>query len=63
MRHDLSYPPFSHGRIVCQKCNAVVAQCRCPESCKVVGMVRACKACQTADANTRAHDGGENADS
>lgn len=43
------WPPFTHGRVVC-KCGAVVAQCRCPESCRVVGTVESCEKCKTREA-------------
>jgi hypothetical protein len=40
------WPPFTHGRVVCQNCNAVVAQCRCMKGCETVGTVPFCKVCR-----------------
>lgn len=38
------WPPFTHGRVVCA-CGHVVAQCRCPQGCEVVGTVDTCEKC------------------
>jgi len=47
------WPPFTHGRVVCA-CGAVVAQCRCPQGCTVVGTVPSCARCEGQRAATPA---------
>jgi hypothetical protein len=49
----ISWPPFTHGRIVC-RCGAVVAQCKCPKGCEVVGTVERCEKCK--DPNEQQHE-------
>lgn len=53
-RFGINRPPFTHGRIVCDSCKSVVAQCRCMESCKTVGTVKDCEKCRDATPVTEA---------
>ena len=42
---EFTFPPYTHGRVVCRACGAVVAQCRCMKGCEVVASVPSCKQC------------------
>jgi hypothetical protein len=44
MNFGISWPPFTHGRVVCA-CGAVVAACACSQACHTVGTVATCPVC------------------
>ena len=45
MNFGIEWPPYTHGRVVCMRCETVVAACACPEACRTVGTVEGCPKC------------------
>lgn len=45
MTFGYTFPPYTHGRIVCRKCETTVAQCGCHQGCTTVATVDRCVNC------------------